>query len=232
MNRDLVLRRERPDDLEPTRALHDLAFGVPEGAEHSLETRILDRLRAEGDVLDALTLVADLHGEVVGHVVCSRATMGEGPSVALGPVAVHPDHQGAGHRLGARGGGARHGRPRRGSRRSSCSATRAGTRHFGFQTAADHGIGSPGPWADRFFQVRPLQAWRPELAGAFRYPPAFDLARRPEPWGERFGAPPPTGNLGHRVWLGPGPGAELLAARRGTGLAHLLPGAPLLQFRR
>ena len=25
--------------------------------------------------------------------------------------------------------------------------------HFGFQTAADHGIGSPGPWADRFFQV-------------------------------------------------------------------------------
>ena len=47
--------------------------------------------------------------------------------------------------------------------------------HFGFQTAADHGIGSPGPWADRFFQVRPLQAWHPELAGAFRYAPAFDL---------------------------------------------------------
>ena len=69
---------------------------MPDGDEHSLETRILDRLRAEGDVLDALTLVADLHGEVVGHVVCSRATMGEGPSVALGPIAVHPDHQGEG----------------------------------------------------------------------------------------------------------------------------------------
>ena len=96
MNRDLVLRRERPGDLEPTRALHDVAFGVPAGAEHSVETRILDRLRAEGDVLDALTLVADLHGEVVGHVVCSRATMGDGPSIALGPIAVHPDHQGAG----------------------------------------------------------------------------------------------------------------------------------------
>ena len=33
MNRDLVLRRERPDDTEPTRTLHDLAFGVPEGRE-------------------------------------------------------------------------------------------------------------------------------------------------------------------------------------------------------
>ena len=75
MNRDLVLRREHPGDLEPIRALHDLAFGVPEGAEHSVETRILDRLRDEGDVIDALTLVealvalADDVGEVDEHIV-------------------------------------------------------------------------------------------------------------------------------------------------------------------
>jgi hypothetical protein len=47
--------------------------------------------------------------------------------------------------------------------------------HFGFETAAEHGIGSPGPWPDRYFQVRRLQSWRPELAGPFRYAPAFDL---------------------------------------------------------
>ena len=174
MNRDLVLRRERPDDLEPTRALHDVAFGVPAGAEHSVETRILDRLRADGDVLDALTLVADLHGEVVGHLVCSRATMGEGPRSRWARSRCTPTTR------------ARASAPRSwrrcssrptwaASRRSSCSATPGGTPHFGFQTAADHGIGSPGPWADQFFQVRPLQAWRPELAGAFRYAPAFDL---------------------------------------------------------
>ena len=173
MNRNLVLRRERPADTEPTRALHDLAFGVPDGAEHSVETRILDRLRAEGDVLDALTLVADLHGEVVGHVVCSRATMGELPCVALGPVAVHPEHQGQG--IGSAMVAA-----------VLVTADLAGEpsvvllgdpgwyAHFGFQTAAEHGIGSPGPWDDRFFQVRPLQAWHPGLAGPFRYPPAFD----------------------------------------------------------
>ena len=173
MNRDLVLRRERPEDTEPTRALHDLAFGVPEGAEHCVETRILDRLRAEGDVLDELTLVADLHDEVVGHVVCSRATLGEGPCVALGPIAVHPQHQGQG--IGSALVAA-----------VLVTADSAGEpavvllgdpgwyAHFGFETAAEHGIGSPGPWADRFFQVRPLQAWHPGLAGAFRYPPAFD----------------------------------------------------------
>lgn len=174
MNRDIVLRRERPGDVEPTRALHDLAFGVPDGAEHSLETRILDRLREDGDVIDALTLVADLHGRVVGHVVCSRARMGDGPAVALGPISVHPDVQGEG--VGSALVAA-----------VVVTADLAGEpaivllgdpgwyAHFGFETAAQHGIASPGPWADRFFQVRPLQAWRPELAGPFRYAPAFDL---------------------------------------------------------
>ena len=55
MNRDLVLRRERPGDQASTRSLHDLAFGVPDGAQHSLETQILDRLRADGHVVRILT---------------------------------------------------------------------------------------------------------------------------------------------------------------------------------
>jgi putative acetyltransferase len=174
VNRDLVLRRERPNDVEPTRALHDLAFGVPDGADHSTETRILDQLRADGDVLDALTLVADLHGEVVGHVVCSRASMGEGVSIALGPIAVHPDHQGQG--IGSALVAAVLVTADLGGEPSVVLLGDPGWYgHFGFEPAADHGIGSPGSWADRLFQVKPLQAWHPELAGAFRYAPAFDL---------------------------------------------------------
>jgi putative acetyltransferase len=174
VNRDLVLRRERPGDLEPLRALHDLAFGVPDGAEHSLETRILDRLRADGDLLDALTLVADLHGEVVGHVACSRARMGEGPVVALGPIAVRPDLQGEG--IGSALVAAVIVTADLGGEPAIVLLGDPGWYgHFGFETAAKHGIGSPGPWADRFFQVRLLQSWRPELAGPFRYAPAFDL---------------------------------------------------------
>lgn len=174
MDPSLVLRRELPGDEEPTRALHDAAFGVPAADEHSLETRILDRLRADGDVLDALTLVAELHGEVVGHVVCSRASMGDGPSVGLGPVGVLPEHQGRGV----------------GSALVAAALVTADSRgepsvvllgdpgwyaHFGFETAAAHGIRSPGPWEERYFQVKRLRAWRPGLAGPFRYAAAFDL---------------------------------------------------------
>ncbi len=173
MDSALVIRRERPDDTSPTRALHDIAFERPEGADRSAESTLLDELRADGDVIDELTFVAELHGEVVGHVVCSRASMGEAPSVGLGPIAVRPDRQGEGI----------------GSALVAAVLVTADQllepsivllgdpgwyAHFGFETAAGKGVGSPGPWEDRFFQVKCLQAWRPELAGEFRYAPAFD----------------------------------------------------------
>ncbi len=175
MDPALVIRRELPGDEEPTRALHDAAFGVPDGADRSAETDILDHLRADGDVLDTLTFVAELHGEVVGHVVCSRASMGEGRSVALGPIAVLPDLQGEGI----------------GSALVAAVIVTADQRHepsivllgdpgwyahFGFETAAAHGIGSPGPWSDQYFQVKRLNAWRADLAGPFAYPSAFGVS--------------------------------------------------------
>ena len=60
MNRDLVLRRERPDDLEPTRALHDLAFGVPEGAEHSPDYFELASFSTRSEAENYLTKLIDL----------------------------------------------------------------------------------------------------------------------------------------------------------------------------
>lgn len=175
MDPALVIRRELPGDEEPTRALHDAAFGVPDGAEHSLETRILDALRADGDVLDSLTFVAELHGEVVGHVVCSRAAMGEGRSVGLGPVAVRPDRQGEG--IGsALVAAVLVTADQRGEPSVVLLGDPGWYAHFGFESASRHGVGAPGPWPEEHFQVRCLQAWRPELAGPFRYAPAFDLA--------------------------------------------------------
>lgn len=173
MDPALVIRRERPGDTSSTRALHDAAFERPLGGGHAVETDLLDALREEGAVIDELTFVADLGDEVVGHVVCSRARMGEGPSVGLGPIAVRPDRQGEGI----------------GSALVAAVLVTADQlaepsivlfgdpgwyAHFGFEPAARHGVVSPGAWEDRFFQVKRLQAWRPELAGAFRYAPAFD----------------------------------------------------------
>lgn len=173
MRPDLVIRPEAASDADAVLGVVAAAFPTPDGAARPVEVALVEGLRADGDVLPALTLVAELDGEVVGSVVCSRARMGQGPSVGLGPLAVRPDLQGQG--IGTALVAA-----------VLATAERVGEPAvvllgdpgfyavFGFEAAADRGIGSPGPWQDRFFQVRPLRAWRPELAGPFRYAPAFE----------------------------------------------------------
>ncbi len=117
--------------------------------------------------------MAVLDGAVLGQVLCSRASLAGRPSVGLGPLAVAPDvqHQGIGSALMAAviATADRRGEP--------CLVLLGDPDYygwFGFETAAGRGIVSPGPWRDRFFQVRVLRAWRADLAGPFRYAPAFE----------------------------------------------------------
>ncbi len=173
MRDDLTIRRDRAGDTSVTEALLDATFGIPEGREESLERELVRGLRQDGDVLDDLTFVAELEGEVVGHVVCSRARLGAAPSVGLGPLAVRPDHQqqgiGAALMMAVVSSADRIWQP---------EIVLLGDPDyygfFGFVPAASVGIGSPGPWSERYFQVLTLRSWTPDRAGAFRYAPAFD----------------------------------------------------------
>jgi putative acetyltransferase len=71
------------------RAVNEAAFGGSEEAD------LVDKLR--GDEHALLSLVAELDGGIVGHILFSRMSIGTsaGPvsAVALAPLAVHPDHQ-------------------------------------------------------------------------------------------------------------------------------------------
>ena len=156
------------------------------------------------DVLDALTLVAELHGEVVGHVVCSRATMGEGRSIGLGPHRRASRPPGRGHRLGARRGGARHRRPAH-----EPSVVLLGDpgwyAHFGFETAAGHGVGSPGPWPDAYFQVkrRRLESRARRRSATRRRSTSRTRAPQPARSARASGGAPPTGGPRRRFGAAP-----------------------------
>lgn len=173
MRDDMIIRRERADDHAAIAALHDDAFNRVDGAARSVESSLVDELRGDGDVIDELTFVAELDGEVVGHVMCSPATMGEGPSVGLGPIAVTPalQRQGIGAALMA---SVIASAEQRGDAAIVLLGDPGYYAHFGFVEAAGLGVGSPGPWESRYFQVKTLRAWRPEQAGPFRYAPAFE----------------------------------------------------------
>jgi len=173
MRDDLVIRRETPADLEAVCDLLDAAFPAAGTGPGSVESTLVRALRRDGDVIEGLTFVAELDGHVVGQVLCSRATMGERPSVGLGPIAVRPDlqRQGIGAALMA---SVIASAEQRGEPAIVLLGDPDYYGHFGFVPASGLGIGSPGPWGERFFQAKTLRAWRPELAGPFRYAGAFD----------------------------------------------------------
>jgi putative acetyltransferase len=99
----MLIRRETARDADVIRAITTAAFAPrrPPG-QIPPEARLIDELRAGPAWLPALSLVAVTPaGEVIGHVLDTRGHVGQDPVVALGPLAVRPDHQrhGAGSAL-------------------------------------------------------------------------------------------------------------------------------------
>lgn len=80
----ITVREERPDDRAAVRRVEEAAFGRPDEAD------IVDALR--DDPAWALSLVAEVEGAIVGHLVFSRGDR----AMTLGPLAVAPEHQRSG----------------------------------------------------------------------------------------------------------------------------------------
>lgn len=84
-------RPEEMGDYAVVREVNELAFGRPE------EARLVDAVRGSGD---AVSLVAAIDGEVVGHILFTRVEIGAGAAsvkaAGLAPMAVRPEHQRAG----------------------------------------------------------------------------------------------------------------------------------------
>jgi putative acetyltransferase len=170
----VLIRREAPGDVEAIRAVTAAAFARP-GEDAPGEAPLVDWLRADPAWIPELSLAAvDLGGNVVGHVVCTRATVGPAPALALAPLSVRPDWwcQGVGQALmhAVLSAADALGEP--------LVALLGSTEYyprFGFRLASEYGI-TPGghPEWEAHFQVRPLTAYDPVVHGEFAYPEPFD----------------------------------------------------------
>jgi putative acetyltransferase len=138
------------------------------------EAPLVDALRASRAWIPALSLVAaDQGGDVAGHVVCSRGSVGGLPVLALGPLSVRPDRQltGVGSALmhAVLGAADALGEPLVALLGSTAYYPR-----FGFRLASEYGITPKEPRWVPDFQVRTLTAYDSSLRGPFAYPEPFD----------------------------------------------------------
>lgn len=161
-----------------TRADHEAIHALVHAAFEQLdEAQLVDALRAAGRVV--LSLVAELEGRVVGHVLLSRCDIVDGddrhPCLALAPVAVSPDLQRAGI-----GQALVREAVARASADSGSFVAIIVLGHpeyyprFGFERADGHGIACPFEAPAEAFMVLPLRPGAlAGLCGVVEYAPEF-----------------------------------------------------------
>ena len=158
----MIVRPETPCDLAAIRVVEKAAF------LQSAEAQLVDDLRDAGD--SVFSLVAVEGGTIVGHAMFSRLKA-PFPALALGPVAVLPEHQRAG--VGTQ-------LIREGITRSAAAGW-AGIfvlgdpsfyRRFGFDVGKASAFTSP--YAGPHLMALPIgRSDLPTLTGSIQYAPAF-----------------------------------------------------------
>ncbi|MFF1903555.1 GNAT family N-acetyltransferase [Kitasatospora sp. NPDC058218] len=164
-----LTRVETDADVPAVQALTRAAFGRP------MEADVLAALRTDEGWIDGLSLVStDPAGTPVGHVVLSRAFVGDVPALAMGPVSVHPDHQ------------------RRGAGSAAVLAALDAARsmgerfvvllghpsyypRFGFVRASAHGLVLTVDAPDEAWMALSLDARHPLPSGTVRWAAAFGI---------------------------------------------------------
>ena len=174
----MIIREQQADDYEAIRQVYAEAFRWPRFRQAQApgsippEVGMFEALYEAGDAIPDLSFTALIDDRVVGHVTASKATVASDQVVAVGPIGVLPDQQGAGI-----GSALMH------ALLSAADATNVPLvvllgapeyySRFGFRPAMELGVIPPEPdWGDSF-QARPLTAYADSVAGQFRYAPAL-----------------------------------------------------------
>ena len=166
---DVTIRPEQPADAPAVKTLLARAFRT------TGEMRLVEALRDEADPY--LALVAERHGQIIGHIVFTAVGVGEAPRdgrwMGLAPMAVLPEFQqrGIGSRLVREGLAACHAA---GAEAVIVLGHADYYPRFGFRPAADVGLFfRDESYAPHLFALELDDDALDGLAGEVHYHPAF-----------------------------------------------------------
>ncbi len=88
----MQIRMEESKDFD---AVYSLVYTAFKGAEHKdgTEQDLVVKLRKSTSFIPELSLVAEENGEVIGHIMFTKAMLSDDVVLALAPLSVHPSHQ-------------------------------------------------------------------------------------------------------------------------------------------
>ena len=94
----MIIRQETEADYKAIYELNQQAFGQDN------ESQLIEKIRSGNTFIPGLSIIAELEGKIIGHILFSKIEIQGSstfPSLALAPMAVHPDFQkkGVGSRL-------------------------------------------------------------------------------------------------------------------------------------
>lgn len=86
------IRKEEPEDYTEIYEVVKNAFASAEHADGN-EQELVNALRKGDAYISQLSLVAEEHGKIVGHILFTRAKVGTADVLALAPLSVLPEYQ-------------------------------------------------------------------------------------------------------------------------------------------
>lgn len=169
----MVIRIEEERDYNQVEKLIIQAFA---NAEHSdgNEAKLVRKLRQSNSFIPALSLIAEIDGKIVGHILFTQIGIGNGKGVALAPLAVLHEFRkkGIGSSLISEG----HAIARKLG--FSVSVVLGSPEYYprhGYIPASDLGIIAPFEGMDEYFMACILSNNMPIPQGTVKYDPAFGI---------------------------------------------------------
>lgn len=177
MNQTVIIRKETPEDYDRVIELTEKAFETLEISDHN-EGKLVDKLRKAPTFIDELSLVAELNGQVVGHILFTPIVIDNGEqqfqSLILAPVSVLPEFQKMG--IGGQLIRAGHQKAVECDFNSAILLGHPGYYpRFGYKPASTWGIKSPIPLPsdDVFMAVELTEGGLANVSGMVIFPPEF-----------------------------------------------------------
>ena len=169
----MIIRQERSKDFPSVYALVKAAF---ESAEHAdgNEQDLVNALRKSDSYIPELSLIAEVDGKIVGHIMFTKLKIGNQVQLALAPLSVMPEYQkrGVGTAL------IQEGHKRAKALGYGYSVVLGSEKYYpksGYSPAEGFGINAPFDVPSENFMACVLNETGAEIHGTIKYAPEFGI---------------------------------------------------------